>query len=181
MDFWQNYGLYILGGVAFVVLIVRSARRRPQIVPRLDIILAEEQARLEYEQAPKCVCGEIARFPAPVLKRNRGAWDWLRVMFAAPPRYTRQVDMMRMPVFCEAHVYVADAMMDKFIFSIRNEFSSLNAKIAADAAGFEQEALMRCVADSLTENQKRATRKTTATLRVLPAKNGTDDSVNDGS
>jgi hypothetical protein len=82
---------------------------------------------------------------------------------------------MQRPVFCEAHAHVADAMMDKFIFQVRSRFSNLNAEIASDAAGFEQETLIRAVADSLTESQKRAVRKPEAVLRVLPAKTGTDD------
>jgi hypothetical protein len=180
MDFWQNYGLGIFCAVILVLILARvMARPRSKMPLQLQTILVEEAAReaarIEYEQIPKCVCGEVARFPAPVLKRSRGAWDWLRTHFAAPPRYSRQTDMMRVPVFCEAHAHVADAMMDKFIFGIRNEFSSLNAKVAADAAGFEQEALLRCVADSLTESQKRATRKGAATVRLLSVKNGTDD------
>jgi hypothetical protein len=88
--------------------------------------------------------------------------------------------MMQQPVFCEAHAHVADAMMDQFIFRIRSEYSALNAKVAADAAGFEQEALLKCVAESLTETQKRIMRKAPTTIRVFAVKTGTDD-VGDGA
>jgi len=178
MDFWQTYGLSLAILVVAIVLgsyIIRRGRGT-----KADVVAAEEAARAEYDSMPKCVCGELARFPAPVLQRDRGAWDWLRNYFAAPPRYKRVVDMMMPPVFCAAHAHVADAMMDQFIFRIRGEFSNMNAKVASDSAGFEQEALLKQVADSLTENQKRAVRKTPSPIRVLPMKTGTDDAISDG-
>jgi hypothetical protein len=171
MDYWQTYGVAILivGAVAIVGFLIVKKFRGPS-----DAEVAAQEAA-EYEALPKCVCGEIARVPAPMLKRDRGAWDWLRNYFAAPPRYKRVVDMMQPSVFCTAHAHVADAMMDQFIFRIRSEYSSINAKIAADAAGFEQEALLRQVADSLTDSQKRATRKAPPPLRMLSVRTGTDD------
>ncbi len=175
MDFWINYGpgLFIIGGVlVFFGVLVRRLKHPIKI----ELMQAEDRARAEYEAAPKCVCGEVARFPAPVLKRDRGGWNWLRNYFAAPPSYRREVDMMQPPVFCQAHAHVADAAMDQFIFRVRSDYSALNMKIAADAAGFEQESLLRLVGESLTDNQKRSTRKVTAPLRVLPMKTGTDDS-----
>lgn len=180
MDFWTTYGLAIALIVAAIGLGSLVIRHRRTIIVEpnpQDVIEAERAA---FEALPKCVCGELARFPAPILQRDRGAWDWLRNYFAAPPRYKRVVDMQAAPVFCAAHAHVADAMLDQFVFRIRGELSSLNAKIAADSAGFEQEALLKQVADSLTDNQKRATRKAPATIRVLPQKTGTDDSVSDG-
>lgn len=189
MDFWQNYGLVIVLGVVLAIALTKIARMRAAaktaVAPPTSlalraeaVALEEEIARAEYESMPKCVCGEIARYPAPVLKRDRGAWDWLRSYFAAPPRYKREVDLMLTPVFCAAHVHVADALMDQFIFRIRGEYSTLNAKIAADAAGFEQEALLKCVAESLTDLQKRAVRKAPATIRVLPVKVENEDVSN---
>jgi hypothetical protein len=175
MDFWQNYGpgFLIIGGIlAFLAVLMKRLRNPIQI----ELLQAEDRARAEYESSPKCVCGEVARFPAPVLKRDRGGWNWLRNYFAAPPSYRREVDMMQPPVFCQAHAHVADAAMDQFIFRVRSDYSALNMKIAADAAGFEQEALLRLVGESLTDSQKRATRKMTAPIRVLPSRTGTDDS-----
>jgi hypothetical protein len=180
MDFWTNpTNISVIFSLALIGWLVVSRTKRSS-TRRVEIAVAEENARLEFDSLPKCVCGEVARYPAPVLKRDRGAWDWLRNYFAAPPRYKRAVDMMLAPVFCESHVHVADAMMDQFIFRVRSEYSALNGKIAADAAGFEQEALLKCVSESLTENQKRAVRKAPTQLRVLPMKTGTDDVPSDG-
>lgn len=176
MDFWQNYGLGLVALIT-VILGVKVARARIKTPSKNEVIAAEELARVEYESLPKCVCGEVAKFPSPILKRDRGAWDWLRTYFAAPPRYKRTVDLMNPPVFCSSHAHVADALVDQFIFRIRSEYANLNSRIAAESAGFEQEALARCVGDSLTELQKRATRRPTAPLRVLPTKTGTDDAI----
>ena len=176
MDFWQNYGLGFLGLIV-IMLIAKVWRERTKKPTKQEVVIAEEVARAEYDSLPKCVCGELAKYPAPILKRDRGAWDWLRTHFAAPPRYKRVTDLMQPPVLCSSHAHVADALMDQFIFRIRSGYSEMNAKVAAEAAGFEQEALIKCVGDSLTEMQKRATRKTTATIRVLPMKTGTDDVI----
>jgi hypothetical protein len=163
------------------VFLVLRARWRNPVKRAMERARAEEEAREAFDASPKCVCGELAKHPAPILERTRGGWNWLRNYFAAPPSYRRRVDVLQVPVFCPAHVHVADAMMDQFIFRIRSEYSALNAKIAADAAGFEQEALMRAVAESLTETQKRSTRKSPSLprvlptlVRVLPARTGTD-------
>ena len=183
MDFWQNIGVGI-GLLAAVAVVFGALYKQLHRRTKSEIAITEEMQRAAYEALPKCVCGDVAKFPAPVLQRSRGAWDWLRSHFAAPPRYKRVVDLMQPPVFCSAHAHVADATMDQFIFGIRSEYSKLNARVAADAAGFEQEALMRLVADSLTDLQKRTVRKLNVpTIRVLPAaKTGTDDTGSvDGS
>ena len=170
MDFWENYGLGFisLAGILIIVAVIKSWFKKPA---KAQLIISEEVARAEYDALPKCVCGDLAKYPAPVLRRDRGAWDWLRSHFAAAPRYKRAVDLMRQPVFCESHAHLADALLDQFIFSIRKAYSELNAKVAADAAGFESEALTRLVAENLTEQQKRYARKTAAPLRLLPQKN----------
>jgi hypothetical protein len=175
MDNWQNIGpgAILLAGVVIFLGVLLNRLRKPI---KIEVMEAEERLRAEHDAAPKCVCGELARFPAPVLQRDRGGWNWLRNFFAAPPSYRRVVDMMQPSVFCQAHAHVADAVMDQFIFRVRSDYSALNARIAADAAGFEQESLLRLVGESLTENQKRATRRTTAPIRVLSLRNGTDDS-----
>ena len=71
----------------FAVLLVRTRGRAQQIT-----IPQEEQERLAFEVAPKCICGEVATHPLPRLRRSRGSW--LRKLFAAPPSYRREVDPM---------------------------------------------------------------------------------------
>ena len=179
MDFWQEYGLIIIG-LFVTVLVARALLSRKNT--KLDTQMAEEAARADYDSKPRCItgCGEVALYPAPILERSRGFFDWLRSYFAAPPRYKRKLDMMLPPILCTDHVHVADAELDKFIFRVRSEYAHLNAKIAADAAGFSQEFLLKSVNDSLTETQKKATRKAPATIRVLPQRTGTDDVSSDG-
>lgn len=169
MDFWETYGLAVISvvGILIVAGLIRNRFKRPT---KAQLVISEEVARAEYDALPKCVCGDLAKYPAPVLRRDRGAWDWLRSHFAAAPRYKRAVDLMRQPVFCEPHAHLADALLDQFIFGIRKAYSELNAKVAAEAAGFESESLTRLVAENLTEQQKRYARKTTAPLRLLPQK-----------
>lgn len=179
MDFWETYGAGI-GSILIVMTIIRVWRDRTKKQTKLEVTTAEDAARAAYDALPKCVCGELATSPAPVLKRTRGAWDWLRTHFAAPPRYSRVTDLMRPAVFCASHAHVADALLDQFIFRIRSGYSELNARVAAEAAAYEQEALLRSVNESLTELQKRATRKAPATIRVLPMKTGTDDGPVEG-
>lgn len=177
MDLFHVYML-IGAGVIFTLVVGRLLKSRFKSPTREERAQIDEQARADFDSLPKCVCGELAVYPAPVLKRDRGAWDWLRSYFAAAPRYKRDVNMMLPPTFCEAHVHVADALMDQFIFRIRSEYSQLNARVAAEAASFEQESLGKFVSDSLTDIQKRNTRKGPGALRVLPVltmKNGTDD------
>jgi hypothetical protein len=170
MDFWTNpLVLIVLAAVAAVGLMIVGRRR-----PALTIAMEAERERAVNEASPRCVCGEIATDPAPVLKLGRGAWDWLRNLYGAPPRYKREVDHMRPPIFCRHHVHVADAELNKFIFGIRNDYSKLNAEIAARAAGFEQEHLQRLVAESLTEKQKRATRSVSA-APIRMVRTGTED------
>jgi hypothetical protein len=140
---------------------------------------SEERERAALEALPRCACGELAKFPAPVLMRDRGTWDWLRNYFAAPPRYKRTINMMLPPVFCQAHVHVADALMDQFVYRVRSEYAGLNSRTATEASAFEQETLARLVAESLTDLQKRASRKPLAAVRVLSAKTGTDETGSD--
>jgi len=171
MDFWTSPSVMLAIAVGALILIAVLASRR-----RASSTIEAERERLATEAAPKCVCGEVASDPAPQLKRGRGAWDYLRSLYGAPPRYSREIDHMRPPVFCRAHVHVADAKLDEFIFNVRSDYSKLNADIAARAACFEQEHLLRHVADSLTEKQKRASRSTSVSppLRMVQ-RTGTED------
>jgi hypothetical protein len=158
MDFWTN--LLVAGGliVAAVVcgrMLFTSLARAPSTAARAE---ADDVARAELDALPKCLCGAAATDPLPVLKRDRGAWDWLRTIFAAPPRYKRIIDAMGTPAVCRTHAHVADAKLDEFVFRMRSAYAELNAKLAIEAAAFEQEGLARQLAESLTAEQRRATR-----------------------
>ena len=176
MEFWTNPTV-IAVLIAAVVIGYLVVRNKKPVDVRLPIVSAEDMVRAINDTAPRCICGDVAMYPPPVLRRSRGALDLLRSVYGAPPRYKREVDMMRPPIYCSSHVHVADAMMDAFIFGIRSDYSQLNARIATQAAGFEQEALRKQLAESLTDDQKRASRKpsSVAIVRVLPARTGTDD------
>ena len=180
MDFWQNYGAYVAMALAVIFVTARIIWRYRDKRPRsTDSATVEENARIEWELVPKCVCGDIATEPTPVLQRTRGAYDYARLYFGAAPKYKRVIDHMRPPTLCKAHAHVADAKLDQFIFSVRSRYAELNSAVSADAAAFEQESLRILVADSLTELQKRATRKTAGPLRALPKK-ASDETGTDG-
>lgn len=160
---------FVVGFIAFIFIRLRGNSRRVTIP-------IEERERLELEAAPKCdVCGVVATHPTPLLRRSRGSL--LRKLYAAPPSYRREVDPMGRPSLCEPHAHAADSFMDRFVFGIRQEYANLNAKIATDAAGFEQEALLKMLRESLTDAQKRAQRgiMSVAPIRAIPSKTGTDD------
>jgi hypothetical protein len=180
MDFWIEYGPALAAVAVIIAIAVRIRWRVKNKKPGTTLMTAEEATRLDWELVPKCVCGEMATEPAPVLQRTRGAYDFMRKYFAAAPKYKRVIDLMRPPTFCKAHVHVADAKLDQFIFAVRSEYAALNSKVSADAAAFEQESLRIFVADSLTDKQKLETRKPRSALRVLPQKTGTDDPVSEG-
>ena len=178
MDFWQNYGLGFLIVAVVIGLIARIVWNLKRKTPKG--ITPEEQAKLDYELVPKCVCGAVATRPAPILRRTRGAYDFFRNYFAVAPRYKRIIDPMQSPEYCEQHAHTADAKLDQFIFAVRSKYAALNAEISAEAAAFEQESLRNYVAESLTDLQKKFLRKPVNTLRVLPPKTGTDDATSEG-
>jgi len=166
MDFWTNPSIVFAGAVIAIILLgVIAFRRRTHMVD-LAVLAERERERVANETKP-CVCGEPATDPAPILRRNRGGWDWLRNYFGAPPRYTREVDGMKPHVFCRSHAHVADELMSQWIFDTRAKYSALNVETSVGAAGFEQEHLLTKVKASLTENQKRAT-KANQPLRMVP-------------
>jgi hypothetical protein len=176
MDFWTNpyvIGIAIISALAFIIAMVK---RKPTA---LTTAMVEERERI-VDAATKCPCGEIATDPAPVLKRNRGDWSWLRNYYGAPPRYARVVDHMKPVVFCRSHAHVADEMMAQWIFDVRAKYSNLNVEVAAGAAGFEQEHLLAKVKESLTAKQKRQGQSLApaSALRVVPLaaqRTGTED------
>jgi hypothetical protein len=172
MERFNDIGPVLLAvfAIGFIVFVAMRLKAKSHVT-----IPVEEQERIAFEAAPKCVCGEVATHPTPRLQRSRGSW--IRKFFAAPPSYRREVDPMARPALCEPHAHVADSLMDRFIFGVRQEHATLNAKIAQDAAGFEQEALLNMLRESLTDKQKRAQRlPVPISIRALP-KNGTDDSA----
>lgn len=175
----NDLGLLVLGvGILLVVVLVvirRVVRKdRPPTVQ--EIAAHEEAVRALNDAMPKCVCGEQATEPAPHLRWNRGALDWLRTVFAAPPRFKRLIDPMTPPTLCKHHARVADSLLDDWLFRTRSRYSEMNAKVAIEAAAFEQEVLVKLLSESLTDSQKRAMRKsTTSPLRVVNTRTGTDD------
>ena len=165
--FWEQPAVWLAAAVVVLVIAVASRWKR-SVTPQVT----EEIRQAARDAAAKCVCGELATHPAPVLKRGRGAWDWLRNLFAAPPRYTRHVDAMSDPVFCKTHAHVADAAVDQWLFETRAGYASKNKEVAQSAANFEQEYLAKMVSESLTENQKLANRKGLRAVTSI-APNGT--------
>lgn len=122
---------------------------------------------------PRCFCGEDATEPMPLLKRGRGTFDFLRRLYAAPPRYVRSIDSRRQPELCRIHAHVADAKMDEFIFMrVRGIFAEANSKVATEAASFERESLLKYLNDSLTDREKKVLRTNTNNVVPLKAANG---------
>jgi hypothetical protein len=173
MDKLNDIGpvILIIFAIAAIALVAMRARSKASQIT----IPVEEQERLAFEAAPKCLCGELATHPLPKLRRSRGSL--LRKLFAAPPSYRREVDGMARAVLCEPHAHAADAFLDQFIFGIRQKYANLNAEIATSAAGFEQEALLNQLKGSLTDTQKRTQRVMGApvSIRSISARNGTED------
>ena len=154
---------FLLGALLLLavgIIVGTLFRRRSTLTIASFELAQQEQAR----NAPRCVCGEVATHPAPILKRSRG--DILRSYFGAPPRYKRAVDEGGEPAYCHSHAHLADVLLDQFVYTIRSEQASTNAAIAAKAANYEQEGLPKAIADSLTEEQKRAKRSNVTRLNT---------------
>jgi len=109
----------------------------------------------------------------PSIERSRGARDWLRELFAMPPRY-RRVVRGEVPTLCRSHAHVADAMVDEFLHNrVRGAFTAAYTRVAVEAAGFEKEFLHKQLTESLTEDQKRAAKRAGATVtRLLKTADG---------
>lgn len=162
---------------AAIIFAVSRALSRKRLPSAQETAAHEEAIRALNDALPRCVCGEPATDPAPQLRWDRGAFDWLRSIFAAPPRFKRIIDHMMPPTLCKHHARVADAMLDEWLFKQRSRYSEINSKIAIEAATFEQESLLRQLSESLTDSQKRAMRKSSSPpLRVVSPRTGTDDS-----
>lgn len=152
--------------MAFRALFKREAEKSEE---------ASLPAIAQLTESPKCFCGELATEPMPVLERNRGTFDFLRRLYAAPPRYVRSVDRTKRPELCRIHAHVADAKMDEFIFQrVRGIFAKASAEVATEAASFEREALLKYLNDSLTDREKKALRQSQtseASIVILRAGN----------
>lgn len=157
--------------VKTIVFRLWDGQRMP---PAVRQALDEEAQRAILDASPKCICGELATQPMPILSRSRGASNYLREWFALPPRYRRVVDHLAQPMLCASHAHVADAVLDHFVHHrVRAVLSEAHAKVAVEAAGFETEGLLQRIADGLTDRQKRTTRGPVSPVRVLP-RNGTE-------
>lgn len=145
------------------------------IPPELPAASIPPPVSQERPQGPKClVCDETPTEPAPQIKRSRGAYDWVRELFASTPRYTRIVDRTQPWVLCKSHAHVADSMVEHFIHAqVRAAQTEMNQRIAVATAAFEQEGLEEMLRGSLTDGQKKRKSGAVAPLRVLP-RTGTD-------
>lgn len=159
---WESPFLIVpllLMSIAFVLWAV-FRRRSTKLITSSE---AAPVARVPDVQ--RCICGEAATDPGPVLKRSRG--DVLRSYFGAPPRYKRAIDLMAPPKYCRSHAHLADVLMDRHIYDLRAEQAATNASIAGKAANYEQEGLDRQIAESLTEDQKKASKRTSNVTRLV--------------
>lgn len=119
--------------------------------------------RPELEEAPRCVCGRQATTRGPKIERGRGAYDWLRELFALPPRYKRVVPITGPLTVCDSHAHVADSLVEEFIHvRVRGMLTKAYREIATEAAAFEQEMLAKLLAESLTDEQKRELKREAA-------------------
>jgi hypothetical protein len=151
-----------------------------------------EQERVQIEeQEPRCPCGALATHPLPKLVRQRESW--LQKFYAMAPQYRRVVPLgyVLIPIFekeiqpklevCETHAHVADSMMDNFIYQdIRAEQAKINEAVAIKSAAFEQEALLKKITESMTDQQKRAVRKVTSLAPVPQLKTAKGDNTGTG-
>ncbi len=159
---WSSPFLLIVLPICLTVGFIAWSIFRRRSQPTIESF---EAALKERENAaPRCVCGETATHPAPILARSRG--DILRSYFGAPPRYKRTTDPVGTLTYCRHHAHYADLELDKFVYDLRAEQAATNAAIGARAANFEQEGLARKLAESLTEDQKRASRRPSNVTRL---------------
>lgn len=181
--------MWAYGAIGCVVLVALVLGARA-IIHRIgrgptakELQVQEDLARQEQDSLTKCPCGAVATETLPTLKWSRGSFDWLRAIYGLPPRFKRVVDTSRAPDVCYAHARVGDSMLEKFLFDLRAEYSKMNQEVAIRAAAFEQENLLKQIETSMTDNQKesqkRASRKLTAPIRILPQRTGTDDTASD--
>jgi hypothetical protein len=145
--------LVILGTVICIAFLIGVALRKHS-----KVIMSQVTAPVELDRSVlRCPCGEEATHPSPTMARSRG--DILRSLFGAGPRYRRTVEALGIPVYCRSHAHLADVFMDKFIYGVRTEQAETHANIAVRAANFEQEGLQKMILESLTDDQKRASRR----------------------
>jgi hypothetical protein len=176
-EFWSSpvaYVVLVVSVIAVLTMVVKM--RRPAKINATLTAMAEERER--EMGGTRCPCGETATDPAPVIRRSRGGLDWLRNYFGVPPRWTREIDHMRPPVFCRSHAHVADEMVNQALLDLRAQYAGMNVTSATIIAGFEQEHLLAKVQASLTDKQKKAQRSAApGPLRSVSSivRTGTDD------
>lgn len=151
----SGFGLVMAIAAALVVVTIAVIARR-RLGTHNDLARLEAERAIE-DMRQRCVCGEIATAPKPTLRRSRN--DWIGQLFAAPPRYRRHVDPMDPPAFCSTHAHLADRELDRVITAIRARQAALTAEIAGEVANFEQEGLAKKISDSLTDEQKRVSKR----------------------
>lgn len=153
----STFWLIVAAGAVFVLLVTLSLKNLAREKPRQAF-----ESGVPEEDSPdyRCLaCGDPASEPLPSIERGRGAHDWLRELFAMPPRYKRVV-RGDYPSLCRSHAHVADAMVDEFLHNrVRGAFTAAYTKVAVEAAGFEKEFLTKQLSESLTEAQQREQRK----------------------
>lgn len=117
----------------------------------------EVQEALLVEEPLRCFCGDLATEKTPILKRTRNTkFDSSREVYAAPPKFERDVEHNSKFTLCTAHAHLADAKIDEFIYTkVRAILAQANAEIALQAAQFEKEALMESLTNSLTLADKK--------------------------
>lgn len=162
---WLSSFLIIPAILVSIIFLMWMFRRRSQVQAAQRIGSYEHAPPARDHDAPRCVCGEPATDPAPVLKRSRS--DVLRSYFGAPPRYKRAVDHMAVPAYCRSHAHLADVLLDRFVYDLRAEQAATNASIAAKAANYEQEGLAKQIVESLTDDQRKASRRPSNVTRLV--------------
>jgi hypothetical protein len=159
---WESPFLFVpllILSIAFVswAIFRRRSTRATASSTHAQVVLVPDVLR--------CVCGEPATDSAPIMARSRG--DILRSYFGAPPRYKRSIDRMGVPVYCRSHAHLADVLMDQHVYDVRAEQAATNVSIAAKAANYERVGLPKAVADSLTEDEKKARRNSGTVTRLV--------------
>ena len=121
----------------------------------------EEDLHPERPHAPACVCGADAVAPSPALSSTR---------------FGRSVAVHRVkgkgaPVFCEAHLRVAEAELDRFLrVDVASIYARADREAAVAAARFEGKALRQRVEGSLSKSQRPAKMPKSPASKALHAR-----------
>lgn len=167
----------VFGLFACLVMALRSLFRKSIDDDEHKLLVTEAPISAVMDMIPRCVvCGKTATEQMPYLRRGRGIFSlftFIRQLFAAPPLIRRHIDTKMQPELCRVHAHVADARMDEFLHvRVRGILATANAQIAAEAAGFEREGMLKYLNDSLTDSEKKSMRKTPTNNVVSLVANG---------